>query len=164
MPWQMMISTLIRKARGFARRSRFEQAWFVPAWLLLGAGRLLILAVPFRSLAGHLGMRAGIAPWAPLINARREAKALAISRVIRMAARYTPWTSNCFVQAVAARVLLGIHGIPYCLFFGVGRDPGAELQAHAWVVSGRVQVSGGESFDKFTVVGCFAAPELAVDQ
>lgn len=147
---------LLHKVRNFARRSRFEQAWFVPVWLLLGASRLLILAVPFRALAAHLGMHADIAPWVPLAEMRQEDRALAISHVVSMAARYTPWTSNCFPQAVAARVLLGLYGIPYCLFFGVDREPDAtKLSAHAWVVSGRVRVSGGESFDKFVVVGCF---------
>ncbi len=152
----MTLATLTRKARSFARRSRFEQAWFVPVWLLLGAARLLILAVPFRTLAGHLGMHAGIAPWLPLIEPRHEARAGAISRVVQMAARYTPWTSNCFPQAVAARVLLGLYGIPYGLFFGVerGQDAGG-LSAHAWVATGRVRVTGGESFDQFAVVGCF---------
>lgn len=162
---EMMLSLLTRKARGFARRPRFEQAWFFPAWLLLGASRLLVLAVPFRSLAPHLGTHSGAAPWVPLIDARREATALSIARVVKMAARHTPWVSNCFPQAVTARILLGLHSIPYCIFFGVSRQPAdGAMQAHAWVASGRVRVTGGASFDRFTVVGCFVAPSLASPQ
>lgn len=156
-----MLSLLTRKARGFARRPRFEQAWFLPAWLLLGASRLLILAMPFRSLAPHLGTHSGTAPWVPLVDARREATALSISRVVKMAARHTPWVSNCFPQAVTARILLGLYGIPYCIFFGVSRLPSdPEMKAHAWVAAGRVRVTGGASFAHFTVVGCFVAPGL----
>lgn len=158
----MMPSTLIRKVLNFARRPRFEQMWFVPAWLLLGASRFVILFVHFRRLAPYLGAQAGVALWIPLLDSRREARAMSISKVIRMAANYTPWTSNCFPQAVAARVLLGLYDVPYSIFFGINRDAAdATLQAHAWVTSGRVHVTGGSSFDQFTVVGCFVAPGVA---
>jgi len=35
------------------------------------------------------------------------------------------------------------------------------MKAHAWVVAGRIPVTGGQSFGQFTVVGCFVAPRLA---
>lgn len=156
-----MLSTLARKARNFARRPSFEQAWFVPAWLLLGVCRFVILFVPFRKLAPHLGRHAGVAPWVPLAAPAAEARASAISRVIQMAASHTPWTSNCFPQAVAARILLGFYGIPYCIFFGVSREPDdTSMQAHAWVAAGKVRVTGSTSFGQFTVVSCFASPGL----
>jgi hypothetical protein len=153
------LSLVRRKARSLMRRTLFEQLWFVPLWLLMGIGRLLILTIHFRRLAPHLGRPMGSASWVPLIDAQDEARAHLISRLVLMVARYTPWNSNCFVQAVAARVLLGLYGIPYCLFFGVARDGGG-MQAHAWVVAGRIRVCGGESFGEFAVVGCFAAPRL----
>lgn len=156
-----MLSTLLRKARNFARRPLFEQAWFLPAWLLLGTSRLLILIIPFRTLAQRLGTHTGVEPWVPLINEHQEFTARRIARVVQMTAKYTPWLSNCFPQAVAARILLGIYGIPCSIFFGVARKPGnTQMQAHAWVASGRITVSGGRSFDHYTVVGCFVAPGL----
>jgi hypothetical protein len=154
----MIFSTLLRKSRSFARRSRFEKVWFFPAWALLGASRFLILFVPFRLLAPQLGKHAGTFSWIPLIDARQKARAMSVARVIALAARYTPWTSNCFPQAVTAKVLLGFFGIPNSLFLGVSRDSAAEkLKAHAWVAAGRVKVTGGYSFDQFTVVGCFVS-------
>lgn len=151
---------LIGKLRRFARRPVFEQAWFIPAWLLLGLSRACISFLSFRILAPRLGMHVGIAPWVPLIDSRDEARARSIARVVAMAARHTPWTSNCFPQALTARILLGLYGIPYCMFLGVSREQGTHMHAHAWVVSGRVAVSGNESFGCFTVVGCFASPRL----
>jgi hypothetical protein len=158
----MMFKRSIRKVQNFAHRPLFEQAWFLPAWLLLGASRLLILFIPFRSLAAHLGIHTGSLPWGPLVDAREEAIARRIARVVQMTAKYTPWQSNCFPQAITARVLLGLYGIPYALYFGVSRkSEDVGMQAHAWVISGRVQVCGGESFTHFTVVGCFVSPRLA---
>lgn len=154
----MALSALARKSRNFARRSEFEQMWFLPCWLLLGLSRLLILTVPFRHLAPWLGMQMEVAAWVPLVGSDGEARALSIARIVQMAARHTPWTSNCFPQAVTARILLGLYGIPYSLFLGIDNDKGAIMAAHAWVSVGRVRVTGGEGFGQFTVVGCFVAP------
>lgn len=155
----MSITTLLRKSRSFARRSWFEKAWFLPAWLLLGASRFLILFVPFRHMASRMGKHAGLNSWIPLVDARQNVRAMSIARVIALAARYTPWKSNCFPQAVTAKVLLGLYGIPNSLFLGVSRDSAAvKLKAHAWVAAGRVRVTGKYSFDQFTVVGCFVSP------
>lgn len=80
-----------------------------------------------------------------------------IGRVIRLAAAYTPWHSNCFPQAVVARVLLALHGVPYMLCLGIklGSTADTKIDAHAWVTAGRVSVTGGSSFGEFTVMNCF---------
>jgi hypothetical protein len=104
----------------------------------------------------------GAAAWVPITGSCDEIRALSIARTVQMAARHTPWTSNCFSQAVTARVLLGLYGVSYSFFFGIDNDTeSASFKAHAWVYSGRVQVTGGESFGLFTVVGCFVTPHLA---
>jgi len=156
-----MIRTLIRKVRSFAGLPLFTKAWLVPTWFALGASRALILAVPFRTLAPRLGSAQGTAAHVPLLTPAQEARARAIGRAIRLAARYTPWTSNCFPQAVVARMMLGMHSIPYAIHFGLmpeERGAPAGMRAHAWVVAGRVPVTGGHSFDHYTVVGVFTGP------
>lgn len=156
------LSNLVRKARSFVRRSWFEKIWLLPAWILLGISRFLILTIHFRRMVPWLGIQASICPWVPLIDPVAEARALSIARVVQMASAYTPWVSNCFPQAVTARILLGLYGVPYCLFFGVSRDPAdSGMKAHAWVAAGRVRVTGGASFTQFTVVGCFASSDLS---
>lgn len=155
------MSNLMRRVRGFARLARFEQLHFVAAWVLLGLARLAIVAVSFRRLAPCLGASCGTGAWIPVLDTAAERRAGRIGRAVRLAARHTPWESNCFPQAVTARLLLGMHGIPYALYFGLARDaarPGTQLKAHAWVAAGRVCVTGGRSFGEYAVVGCFAAP------
>ena len=161
------LARLRRQASTFLRQPRFIQAWFLPVWVILGIGKALIFTISFRRLAPRLGHRSGIAPWVPLLNPAQEARARLIGRVVRLTANHTPWDSNCFPQAIAARVLLGFYRLPYSLFFGLMRDPAdpAGMKAHAWVAAGRVPVTGGVSFGQFTVVGCFVAPCLAgIDQ
>jgi len=159
---RVVLSTLLRKARSFRRHSGFAKRWLLPTWLLLGISRTLVLAVSFKRLAKRLGVSDAPAPWIPLLEPAQETVAQEIGRVVRLAARYTPWESNCFAQAVTARLLLGRFRIPYVLFFGLARDHSTgTMKAHAWVAAGRVRVTGGAGFGQFTVVGCFAAPELA---
>ena len=130
----------------------------MPVWLMLGMSRALILTISFKRLAPWIGIHNGQAPWIPLLDRAQEARAAQIGRVVRLAARYTPWKSNCFPQALTARTLLGLYRIPYGLYFGLANDSSTgELQAHAWVATGPVQVTGGAGFGEFTVVGCFVS-------
>ncbi|MBS1157633.1 MAG: hypothetical protein H6R15_52 [Proteobacteria bacterium] len=145
------------KIRSFWHLSRYEQIWFFPVWCLLGVSKALIFSVSFKRLAPLLGYSSGPHPWIPLLTPEAEFHARRIGRLIRLAARYTPWDSNCFPQAMVARMLLGWRGIAYALFFGLARDSvgQGQMAAHAWLAAGRVNVVGGLCFERFVVVGCF---------
>ena len=152
---------LNRKLANFRHQPIFVQLWLIPAWFLLGLSKLIIHLVTFRRLAPLLGRHYGAVFLVPVLREESERRALFISRAIRTAARYTPWDSNCFPQALAARILLGLYRIPYALHFGLARETmGSDLEAHAWVVAGRIHVTGGNSFETHTVVGTFLSPRL----
>jgi len=133
----------------------------MPVWCMLGVSRLVVLTIPFRRLAVVLGKRQGLEPWVPILSNAQALRALQIGRVVRAMARRTPWDSNCFAQAITARLLLGLYGLPYALYFGLMRDAGsAGMKAHAWVVAGRIRVTGGASFGQYTVVAMYVCPRL----
>lgn len=156
-----MSSSFGRKVHTFFQQSRFVRFWFVPVWILLGLCKVAIFVVSFRRLAPRLGRTLGVAAWIPLLDPAQEARAREIGRAVHLASRYTPWESDCFPQAVAARLLLGLYHIPYSLHFGLKRDPDTNgYTAHAWIAAGRVRVTGGRSFGRFAVVGCFIAHQL----
>ena len=160
-PQRKSLHILTRKLDNFRRQPIFVQLWLIPAWILLGVSKLLILLVTFRRLAPLLGKDYRAVALVPVLREKSERRALFISRAVRTAARYTPWDSNCFPQALAARSLLGLYGIPYALYFGLARETeGSNLEGHAWVVAGRINVTGGNSFDTHTVVGTFLSPRL----
>lgn len=158
-----LAATALHKARAFARLPRFDRAMVLPAWLLLGAGRAAVLAVPFRHLAARMGEVGGPGDVTRQVSDAQALRARQVGRVIHLAARYAPWNSNCFAQALAARMLLGAFGVPGVIFFGVAHEgSGAtrELVAHAWVRSGSVAVSGGAG-ERYAVVASFAWPRTA---
>lgn len=74
---------------------------------------------------------------------------------MRTAAARTPWRSDCFPQALAARVLLRAAGVPHVVTFGLRRGETDALKAHVWVAAGPVAVTGG-SGTSWTGVGTFA--------
>ena len=156
-----MFALLVRKVRSFLQQPLFIKFWFLPLWFLLGVCKVLIFTVSFNRLASLLGARSGISVAIPLLAPDQEQRALNIGRAVRLAASYTPWDSNCFPQAIAARILLGLYRVPYVLSFGLMRDPeSSEMKAHAWVAAGRVNVTGGASFQAYSVVGVFMSPLL----
>lgn len=147
----------LQKLRHFMARPRFQRLWFLPTWLLLGGARLLIQMLPMRYLVSSLGYSSGTAAVLPLIDSAQTQRAIAIGHTVQVAARYTPWESNCFPQALTARFLLGLYRIPTSVFFGVRRSP--DFAAHAWVAAGRVCVVGGYSFNEFNVVNCLVSTD-----
>ena len=146
-------------ARGLGRLRPRDQVLLLAAWCLLGVARLAILVLPFSWVRRALGdqrhpatVAVGTADRAlPDDVARRAAR---IGATVAVAARHTPWRSECYPQALAARVLLTGARIPHVVSFGVRRDGGA-LVAHAWVHAGDLTVTGGTGH-RYTRVGAFS--------
>lgn len=74
---------------------------------------------------------------------------------MRTAATRTPWRSDCFPQALTARLLLRAARVPHTVTFGLRRDAAGQLKAHVWVAAGEVAVAGG-SGAAWTRVGAAA--------
>lgn len=154
-----MPSTISGKIRTFVGLPAFVKLWAIPVWFMLGLARLAVLVIPMRFLARFMGAAAGLAARLPIVTVQQHARALLISNVIKLAARYAPWNANCFAQALTARFLLGVYDVPYAIFFGLMRDPSSrEMKAHAWVGAGPVRVTGGDGFSQFTVVATYMFP------
>jgi len=153
--------TGLRKAHTLSRQPAFVWLWLPPVWCLLGLSKALIMLVAFRRLSNVLGQNMGVTSWVPLLSEPQIAHARHIGQTIKIASRYTPWESNCFPQALVARLLLGWFGVPYALSFGLMRDTvSTDLKAHAWVTAGPIPVTGGRNDGQYAVVGVFVSPGL----
>lgn len=155
----MQLLHLLRaKFIGFLKRPLFVKIWFLPTIVLLLLSKALIFLVSFRRLAPLLGEAQGVDPFLPLVPSRGLTRARQIGAVINLAAKWTPLGKDCFPKALTARMLLGLHRVPYAMFFGVCR--GAEgIDAHAWVYSGGHCICGGRrSFWEYRVVTVFSTP------
>jgi len=156
-------SILGRKIASLARQPAFVLLWLAPIWVMIGLASLAIRLFSFKRLAGVFGRSLGATPFVPLIGPRQRLRAERLRTTIAIAARYAPFRSDCFPQAIIAQLLCRLFAIPSALHFGVSLDRAADaertLAAHAWVVSGPVAISGGNvSFFRFAVVGCYLSP------
>lgn len=79
------------------------------------------------------------------LDARDAASVADLRRVawgVASAARLIPGAS-CLTQALAGQYLLARQGNASKIRIGIERDTGAQLKAHAWLVSGNHIVLGG---------------------
>jgi hypothetical protein len=146
---------IVRLVRGFGHLGLEDQARFVVAWSLLGVTRLMILVLPFTAVRRMLGEgRSHEGPTPELVlDDDDRIRAARLGVIVQAAARHTPWRSDCYPQALTARLLLGVAKVPHVISFGLRRDSG-RLVAHAWVHAGGVPVTGGSARD-YTEVGSF---------
>jgi len=156
------VSITARKLHTAARQPLFIWLWLAPVWVAIGLASAVIALVPFRRFAPLLGQNLGTAAFVPLASEAQAQRARLIGRTIGIAARYAPFRSNCFPQALVACALCALWGLPYALFFGARiTEETGKLDAHAWVVSGRATVTGGAiSFARFNALVCFVAPAI----
>lgn len=145
-----------RRLTNFAKRDAFEKLWLLPAWLALGVASLAIACLDFRRIMPILGVPCETGKPSVAINARQAARAMQVGSTVKLAARFAPWWSDCYPQAIVARWLLGIYRLPFTLSMGVKRDSETgEMLAHAWVESGDTSVCGGKGDEEYRVIASF---------
>lgn len=139
--------------RRFVQRPWRDKWLFVRVYLLLGLSRLAIICLPFSTLAKHLGTPSVESP--TQIPPPHLEEARRIAWAVHSASRYTPWKSNCFPQAIAAKYLLQRRGIASTLYLGAAFKQRTELEAHAWLRCGNLYVTGGKGHRHFGTLGIF---------
>jgi len=120
--------------------------------LWLAVARLSLL-VPFRWLAPRLGETMAESSED---DGREADLGQRVAWAVRVASRYTPWATRCLAEAIAAKAMLRLRGVPTTLYLGLAKDEAGNLSAHAWLRCGRRYLTGEKTMDGFTVVAKFA--------
>ena len=118
--------------------------------LMLEAATALIAARrtsarPFRDLATRLGGLAAPGTAPANIAALSRAERDVVHRVrwaVAAVASWLPLRTRCLQQAIAARAMLERRGIGSVLHLGVGDPTGVKLEAHAWLDTDGIEVTG----------------------
>jgi hypothetical protein len=152
------------------RHSWPDRFLFLEAMLRLALARLMLVALPFHTVARRLGTPASspagreasrfpaaarTPPDQPPGRRRSAASDAALLQRIRWAllaaARRAPWRCQCLEQSLAGKMMLRARGIPATLYLGVEKR-GDALRAHAWVRSGDVFIAGGDGSTRYSIV------------
>ena len=124
------------------------------AIISLGLSRLAVVVLPMRRIAPWLGQK--------MVESRRTnapeqtIAAEQIAWAVKTMSGYTPWDSNCLTQAIAAKRMLQRAEIPSTIYMGVAHRGTQALEAHAWLRSGTLVVTGAREMPRYTVVSTFA--------
>lgn len=156
--------TTLRRRLTKLQRLSWQDRWLLAqTYLLLGLARLAINLVPLRRLASWFGTQSQETPVEIAPAQIREAERIAWA--VRTVCPHTPWQSNCYPQAFAAKLLLRRKQIPSTLYLGaaIRHDPAGQpaatpaLTAHAWLRCGPMYVTGGRGHDTYAVLAAFGA-------
>ncbi|WP_410483303.1 lasso peptide biosynthesis B2 protein [Teredinibacter sp. KSP-S5-2] len=137
-----------------------EKCWLLFAFPASGVVRLMIVSLPFNIYSRFLGHYYRNFLLSSLVSQEQLRLAWRIGRIIESVCKYTPWKSKCFVQAVLARILLGMYNIPYVLHMGTRLTgmPDQPMKAHVWVKVGPWIIVGREGHRAYPVVATFLSP------
>ena len=124
---------------------------FVQAWICIAIARCMLIFMPFRKIAPLLGKSVTAGDTA---NTRTSLRPERIRAAIRRAAAWSPWRAKCFEQALAGKIMLTYRNMTGIVFFGINKV-GDDLQAHAWLESEGVIITGGKEAGQFIVIARF---------
>jgi hypothetical protein len=122
------------------------------AWLAVA--RLTVLLVAFRRFSRHLGAHMAESPLDD--DPARGGALRRVAWALAATSRRVPWRCQCLEQAIAGKLRLRARGIPNTLYLGVARGADEPIQAHAWLRSGAVYVTGGHGGGRYAVISTFA--------
>ena len=144
---------LSKKRSVLFRLTWSERFALAEATVWLALGRVAIVLVPFHALSRRLGTH--MQESAAIVDPRHRAALRRIAWAIGAVSRRAPWRCKCLEQAFAAKRMLRLRRIPNTLYLGVARGE-AKIEAHAWVRSGDVYLTGGAERGRYAVVSTFA--------
>lgn len=133
-----------------------NQKWLVSeAFACLILARAAVITLPFRWIASVLGHQ-------NIASANTDQMAMEFAPLLRkvswaiwLVSKHVPWNSNCLAQAIAGHCMLRRRHIPSTLYFGMTKNSDGQLEAHAWLSSGGIILTGKTEFDRYAVVATF---------
>ena len=141
----------MQKLRGklheFGELSAADKWLVVRAVFWLGVARIMLVVMPFRRLSERLAAGPSATPDQPSSEFLER-----VGFAVRAAANNVPWRSNCFPQAIAARMLLRRQGYSTKIHLGVESDGEGDIAGHAWLTCGETVVVGGDDPERYTVM------------
>ncbi len=121
---------------------------------LCGIARASISCLSYKRLHPYFGNSYPMKVASTILSKEQIYYALQIRRSIALTVKYTPWNSSCLTQAMVAKFWCQYYGIPYFLFVGLAKKSDKPLgqDAHAWITTGPIAITGGYSFGAYHVI------------
>lgn len=129
---------LLRKIKmidRFIKLSAEEKKLFLEALFLLYCSKNILLVLPFNRCLKLLKPANGKSTHG------EKDFLIKIKNAVRRANKLAFWKNICLVKSFAARFMLQRRGIDSEMFLGLQFKNEKELMAHAWLVSGEIEIT-----------------------
>lgn len=136
-----VLSQLISKLKKFIKLSNSNKLLIIKVVFITAIVRFAMVNIKFKILKKYMGEHNKESTWT--LKTEEYVKIKKIRWAVITVSKNTPWESKCLVQALAAQRLLTVQGISSTLYLGVNKQTDISLNAHAWIRSGDVYVTGG---------------------
>lgn len=138
----------MRCLRKFLSLPRAERHLFLLAVVLLGATRVALRLLPFRTVHQRVERHAAPRARGPADRPTPER----IGWLVTAAGRLWPNRRPCLVRAFTARILAARCGYPSVLRLGVARGEEGALEAHAWLECNGAVIVGGYELERYAAL------------
>jgi hypothetical protein len=138
-----------RKIKSFTGSSYQVKILFLRAYFLSGLVKLTLVFLPFSKVLKWQGNINVESPdYSDEISAEFRKSLQAAMRLCR---KYTIWKTECYTQALTAKVLLNKKGISGTVYIGFKKEDNGSYIGHAWLRSYDRFITGYEEKNSYTV-------------
>jgi Transglutaminase-like superfamily len=137
------------------RLSFTDKVLFLATVIILTLAAAVVHLIALRRIARYLGTSLGPVGFVPLASPNAHLRALRLRDSIGRATTILPFRRDCYPQALAGVLLCHVLNVPVAMHLGVKLRENGAMEAHAWLSSGRVCITGRAGASGFTPVACF---------
>jgi hypothetical protein len=144
----------LRKIKTFAEAPAAFKWIFVKAWFLSAFVKITLVFLPFNRVMkwkGRPGVETATAPDPGTDQYRRW-----VQSAMRLVALYTPWRSECYTQALTAKIILQQRGLPATIYIGFRKGSAGSYEGHAWLRSYDRIITGNQEIDTYQLHTCYS--------
>lgn len=141
--------SLYTKLQSFYRTDREVKYLFLKAYFLSAVVKFTLVFLPFKKIMNWQGIANVETPMHPDQDSLTYRKS--IQSAIRLCDIYTCWKTECYTQALTAKILLKSKGIPSTVYIGFQKNDDGTYKGHAWLRSYDIIITGNLEKELFTV-------------
>ncbi len=153
----LSIRKLVLQARRVLELPAQDRRLVAETYMELSRARLALALFSFRRVAARLGKTVqGASKPKAVPQTLTDEQHMTVTRlawIIPRVGHGAAFQATCLAQAIAGRRMLQRRNIPSVLHIGVAKaNAGLKLEAHAWLESAELDVTGGSTAGNFTEI------------
>lgn len=132
------------------RKRLFVEAVFTSAIV-----KFSLLFMPFARITRWLGNR-NVEVSDAQISSESNTYLAETQKALKLCDKYTPWPTECYTQALTAKILLRKRAINSILYIGFKKGENNNFDGHAWLISQSHVITGHCDFSQYQVHSFFS--------